>query len=226
VATVRRRRSCAACVERVPLQYATVPEWNSHIVGRRGRLHANVLSDLRWGELTRPELSAVLEHAGLGWACKMVAIADVSHAMKALMNPQNTSSAHGARGKAHSRAPSWSVTEASRYTLKDLTDVARHAGRFGRYPAHRRRISSNVVHPPRRRADARFEYSLLKDAPAMLDWFEHERMRDLLDAATSRLAAVAPFRPPGCVCHDDLFCDGGCICGAGELVTLDSRAPP
>jgi len=203
-------------VPRKVLLYATVPEWNSHIGGRRGRLHANVLCDLTWGEFTRQELSAILERSGLGWACKMVPVADVSHAMKSLTEAQRSG---------------WSRSEASRYALKDLTDVARDGGRLGRYPKFCRRISSNVVRLPRRAPDPRFEYSLLKDAVALVAWFEHEQARALVEVARAQLA-IAPFRPPGCVCHDDLLRAGCCLCGAGVLVALDEprataeRAPP
>jgi hypothetical protein len=225
VATVRKRPRCAECATRVTLLYATVPEWNSHVFGRRGRLHANVLCDLKWGEFTRQELSAILESAGLGWACKMVSVADVSHAMKSL----TTNGAFaGLDIRGAPRDGGWSPGEASRYALKDLTDVARHGGRLGRYPKFCRRISSNVVKVQRRAPDPAFEYSLLKDAADLAAWFEGEQARALVEVARARLAAAAaPFRAPGCVCHDDLLRDGRCLCGAGVLVELElSRAPP
>jgi len=231
-ATVRRGRNCAdchaACGDRREdprhrcgsdvgwFGYAIIPAWNTHKPGRRGNLHANLLSDIAWGEFTRPELSAILERAGFGWACKMVRVADISHALKALTTRELEARMLGGHGA------SWSVSEAVRYGVKDLADGASHQGALGRFPRNRRRISSNVTKLDRCEPDPRFEYSIARDALSLRAWYDQDRT-DALAAAVGVFCAVC--RIEAAVYPElagELAAAGGCVCGNG----VHGRDPP
>jgi hypothetical protein len=230
-ATVRRGRNCidchASCGDRRAdphhrcgsdagwFGYANVPEWNTHKPGARGNLHADLLSDIALGEFTRPELSAILERAGFGWACKMVPVADISHALKALTTRRLEARMLGGRGA------SWSVSEALRYGIKDLADGASHQGALGRYPKHRRRISSNVTKLDRRLSDPRFEYDIARDALGLLAWYDQDRA-DVLVSAVAPCRACAEEAVDYPELADELAARGGCVCDNGAHM----RAPP
>lgn len=216
VKTARRRRNCPDCKRGAVsgwFGYAVVPEWNTHKPGRRGKLHANILSDVVWGEFTRSELSAILEHAGFGWACKMVRVVDVSHALKELSARQLE--AH-MLGRAGAR---FSMSEAVRYGLKDLDEGARHEGALGRYPRGRRRITSNVVHLDRRLPDPRFIRELLSSGQDLLRWYGQEQADRIADGSCLVCAQEVADYPE---LAGELEASGGCMCDNGA----HGRAPP
>ena len=200
VRTARKQRDCPDCTRGQAagcFGYALVPEWNTHKLGGRGRLHANLLSDIAWGEFTRPELSAILEWAGFGWSARMVDIVNISHALKSVSVRELEERMHGRHGAR------MSVSEAVRYGIKDLADGASHQGALGRYPKHRRRISSNVAKLDKPPPDPSSIYSLLRNARDLSEFLDERRANALVEAVEAD--------KPGC-----WFCEYEAI-AAGEL---------
>jgi hypothetical protein len=211
VRTARKKRNCPDCARGQAagwFGYTLVPEWNTHKAGGRGRLHANLLSDIAWGEFTRPELSALLEWTGFGWSCRMVDVVNVSHALKELSARElyaRMRGRHGAR---------MSVSEAVRYGIKDLADGASHEGRLVRYPKHRRRISSNVARLERRPSDPTSVYSLLRNAKDLSEFYFAARADALVEAVGAG--------EPCWYCARDPELAAGCVCDNGA----HGRGPP
>jgi hypothetical protein len=193
VATVRKKRNCPDCAPREVVKFFACPEWNTHLPGRRGRFHNNFLSDVPWGYGNKPgggykgkpELSAVLKASGLGKMTHMTPIVDVSHAVKDLARPGADRAERRVRHHVFV-----GMTEATRYTVKDLDEGARPGGRVVRIPKGRRRFSSNVIHLPRHAPDPRFLYRMVKDASEANAWGREY----LLQCAFG----VPPVRPTQC----------------------------